>query len=1256
MTSDRVCPECRLPLPEGASESLCPRCLLETGLQDTLTTEGRTVGQGHAPLPDFGPYHIIGVLGEGGMGIVYLAEQREPVRRRVALKVLKHAHSGSSVVARFESESQALALMDHPNIARVYDAGSTSGDRPFFAMEYVPGIPITDYCDRNLLGFLDRLILFQQVCQAVHHAHQKGVLHRDLKPSNVLVMLQDGKPVPKVIDFGVAKAVNQRLVERTLFTEIGMLIGTPEYMSPEQADPTGLDVDSTTDIYSLGVLLYELLVGALPFDSKMLRRAGYAEIQRMIREDDPPRPSTRLSSLGATAQEVARHRRSDVRTLSRLLRDDLEWITMKALEKDRTRRYASASEFAADIARHMANEPVMAGPPGIAYRSRKFLRRHKGLVAAGTAVAIALLAGAVVSFALYLRATRERERAEFEGYASNLSAAELQLEAGQASDARTRLARATPSLRGWEWWHLMARTDQSVATIYSAHEFYGPEVRGRVYAMRFNQDATQLFGYRDSFLRSWDIASKRLMTDLSGLGRVLAIGPHGKTVLVGPLLNTVADPPPEGYVLRLYDVSTRVVLAEFRGMSTDPNTAAISDDGMWVASTPDPADLYEQKPTPIILWNAHTGNIASRLEGHRSYLTSLRFSPDGRLLASSSLDNTVALWDLTSRRRIGVLPHGSPVNAISFSADGRQLASGSTDGTIHIWDPNTCRPVRTWRASSVTGILAVAFSPDGSLLASASGETISVWDAASGALHSAFNGGQQSRAEALIFHPSGHRLYASGSGIIKELDLDRHELLDEAKAPVELAIVSPDGKYLASGSRDRIVRLYDPSSGQLIRSFAGHSGDVTALAFSPDSVLLASGSSDKTIKLWSVSDGRLARTLSGHGDTVSSLAFYPDGGEIVSGSIDRTIRVWDTASTRSPAIITSSSPICSVAVSPDGHTIAGLRRTDKIITLWNATTKRELGNLDPGTLSSSYYMCSGMAFSRDGETLIGTADDRLSIAIWDFPNRRLQRVVPIFRSSEWIESLAISPDQSRIAIGGTFSGSLSVWDLRRGTLLVTLGGHSRSVNSVAWTPDGAQLVSASYDGTVRVWDSRSHYNPEAELLVDKLSEHPVLADEVIQELNADPTISEELRRQAIELARKRGHASYALLNDEAGNTGAGATRSPEEYARALRRAAVAVHSAPWYAEAHSTLGLLQYRTGDWQQALVSAQRAIEIRKGEAPNAHAIRAMAFFRLHDWTNAQNEVRLGRQAANQEQPPEKHRLLDEAEVLVTGARAAK
>jgi serine/threonine protein kinase len=321
-----------------------------------------------------GRYKILEKIGEGGMGVVYLAEQEAPLRRRVALKVIKPGMDSKQVLARFEAERQALALMNHPGVAKVFDAGSTPEGRPYFVMEHVAGLPITEYCDKHLLDNRQRLALFIQVCDAIYHAHQQGIIHRDIKPSNVLVAVQDGKPVPKVIDFGVAKATSQRLTEKTLFTEQGVLIGTLEYMSPEQAEMTALDVDSRTDIYALGVLLYELLVGALPFDPKEIRRAGFAEMQRIIREEQTPMPSTRVTSLGAKAADVARRRRVDVRTLRSQLRGDLDRISLKALDKDRTRRYASAVDLGDDLGRHLRGESIRAGPPSRVASLRRLAR------------------------------------------------------------------------------------------------------------------------------------------------------------------------------------------------------------------------------------------------------------------------------------------------------------------------------------------------------------------------------------------------------------------------------------------------------------------------------------------------------------------------------------------------------------------------------------------------------------------------------------------------------------------------------------------------------------------------------------------------------------------------------------------------------------------------------------------------------------------------------------------------------------------
>jgi len=411
----QACPQCGTELKADDPAGLCPKCLIQGAFDSSIEpeesgTETIDTATAAAGDDDFGRYHVLRPLGEGGMGTVYLAEQREPFRRYVALKVVKLGMDTGQVLARFGNERRALAMMDHPNIARIFDAGATPRGRPYFVMEYIEGVPITQYCDRKRMTVVQRLRLFLAVCRAVQHAHQKGVIHRDLKPSNVLVTEQDGAPVPKVIDFGIAKATDQWAVENTLLTHFGQMVGTPEYASPEQAEVVAGEIGETSDVYSLGVLLYELLIGAVPFDAARMRQAGLAEMLRIIREEDAPPLPRKLGAMSLAGAEVAAQRQTDATSLRRLVDGDLNWIALKALEKVRERRYASVAELGADVQRYLEHRPVMASPPGRLYRTRKFVRRHRATVF-GTAAGLAFIAlGGLTVWSLVRHDSPQRPR------------------------------------------------------------------------------------------------------------------------------------------------------------------------------------------------------------------------------------------------------------------------------------------------------------------------------------------------------------------------------------------------------------------------------------------------------------------------------------------------------------------------------------------------------------------------------------------------------------------------------------------------------------------------------------------------------------------------------------------------------------------------------------------------------------------------------------------------------------------------------
>src|SRR5438552_2434932 len=533
-------------------------------------------------------YKLLEKIGEGGCGVVYVAEQEEPVRRRVALKVIKPGMDTRQVVSRFEAERQALAIMDHPNIAKVLDAGTTENGRPYFVMELVRGIRITDYCDQNHLYTTQRLELFIHICNAVQHAHQKGIIHRDLKPSNILVTLHDGEPVPKVIDFGIAKATQGRLTDGTVYTELHQFIGTPAYMSPEQAEMSGLDIDTRSDIYSLGVLLYELLTGDTPFDAKDLLKQGFDGIRRTIREIEPPRLSTRLATLtDAQRTTVAKTRSTDSVKLRSQLRGDLDWVVMKCLEKNRSRRYETANGLAMDLKRFLHNEPVVARPPSATYRLEKLVRRNKLAFAAGAIVFLALIVGlGTTTWALFREQVARREadlrrqesekarsdekqqrlRAEAEeltarrfAYASDMNLVQQALVANNLGRAREVLQRNRPQpgqvdLRGWEWRYLWQRCrGDSLFTL--CQQPYG------VLTVVFADSGSLVVLRQGREVQLWDPASRRQVAQLPalGYGSALAVS-SDSTLLAYGTADTNRQP-----VVALWNVMTRTAVAQLSG-------------------------------------------------------------------------------------------------------------------------------------------------------------------------------------------------------------------------------------------------------------------------------------------------------------------------------------------------------------------------------------------------------------------------------------------------------------------------------------------------------------------------------------------------------------------------------------------------------------------------------------------------------------------------------------------------------------------
>jgi serine/threonine protein kinase/WD40 repeat protein len=1160
------------------------------------------------PGTAIGPYKLLQQIGEGGMGTVFMAEQTDPVRRKVALKVIKPGMDSRQIIARFEAERQALAMMDHVNIARVFDGGTTDSGRPYFVMELVHGVPITKYCDDNCLTPRERLELFVPVCLAIQHAHQKGVIHRDIKPSNVMITLYDGKPVLKVIDFGVAKATEQKLTERTLFTQYGTMVGTFEYMSPEQAEMSALGVDTRSDIYSLGVLLYELLTGSTPLSQKRVRGAAFAEVLRMIKEEEPPRPSTRLSDSGAALESISAQRQMEPAKLTKVVRGELDWIVMKALEKDRNRRYETATGFAADVQRYLSDKPVQACPPSAGYRLRKFVRRNRGPVLAASLLILALVGGIIGTTWGMLRATdaeavavdaeavavseakqketalvasrqSEREKSEqlWQALVAQARANRLSRRSGQRFESLDTLQQATQLARTLklpaENFHEL---QSAVSATLAVPDLYlaGPWNPCPADAYFDFDEAHAIYARTDG---EGNCSIRRVADDaeihrLKGLGAPAWVhfSRDGKFVAVG-----AHSPPIEIQVWQLDGMTPRLLLSEKQSYRAafHPNAQLVAlsyDDGAIGVF-----ELPSGRQTSRLLPDTLTREVAIALH------------PTEPLVAVASyFGPVVQVRDVQTGTVLASLPQPARALSVAWHPDGRTLAIGYESHHIRLYDRTTWRasgtvfktvlPYRTLETGAV--VTSIAFDPAGDRLAMLGGWVgiLELFDVGTGQKLMA-----ASKWSACRFSQDGLRLAGavqSGKlGIWQVAGGQEFRTLERtvlhSRERYLAAAVHPEGRLLAVAKADG-VGLWDLASGSQV-AFIQAAGPNNRVLFEQSgallTLLLPTGLSRWPIRkeanagrAWVV--GPPERLPLPRGDDLDQSR---DGKVIVS--CDRTVGAhqayaggWILHADRpkEPIRLDAGADIDCIAVSPDGRWVVTLDHAN-LSKVWDARDGRLVKQL-------ADRVSDWPRFSPDGRWLASSKDGRLlAVETWE-PGPTVGA------------GAVFAPDRDGKLMAVPTPNGIRLVDQATGREVAMLEDPNLdATHRAVFTPDGTKLIAVNIMKGISVWDLRLIRRQLKELGLDwDWPEFPAVA-----KANGPQT---PLKIQLID---------PDLLNNQAWVLATHAEPKSRNPGRAVKLAQHAVELAPKEGMIWNTLGVAHYRCGDWKAAIAALTKSMELRNG-----------------------------------------------------------